>query len=144
MGDGPHFWAGPFEQDGEFGGRGSPATVPAAALATVTKGLPRTATTLVVVVTDAALGRTHAKRLATMAQDGLARALYPIHTPLDGDIVFAAATGRRILGDPVIGLTRLGAVAAHVVARAIARGVYEATALPFPGALPAWRDLYPG
>ncbi|MTW16395.1 peptidase T4 [Rhodoplanes serenus] len=144
VGDGPHFWAGPFEQDGEFGGRGSPATVPAAALATVTKGLPRTATTLVVVVTDAALGRTHAKRLATMAQDGLARALYPIHTPLDGDIVFAAATGRRILGDPVIGLTRLGAVAAHVVARAIARGVYEATALPFPGALPAWRDLYPG
>ncbi|CAL8981908.1 putative aminopeptidase [Rhodoplanes serenus] len=144
VGDGPHFWAGPFEQDREFGGRGSPATVPAAALATVTKGLPRTATTLVVVVTDAALGRTHAKRLATMAQDGLARALYPIHTPLDGDIVFAAATGRRILGDPVIGLTRLGAVAAHVVARAIARGVYEATALPFPGALPAWRDLYPG
>lgn len=142
VGDGPWFWAGPFEQDGEFGGQGFPGTIPDDALLTTTKGMHRTSTTLVVVATDAALGRTHAKRLATMAQDGLARALYPVHTPLDGDIVFAVATGRRIIGDPVMGLTRIGATAAHVVARAIARGVYEATPLPFPGALPSWRGRY--
>jgi L-aminopeptidase/D-esterase-like protein len=77
-----------------------------------------------------------------MAQDGLARAIYPAHTALDGDTVFAAATGRRALTDPVGELTELGAVAANVLARAIARGVYEARALPFPGALPAWRDKF--
>ncbi|RAI42451.1 P1 family peptidase [Rhodoplanes roseus] len=143
VGDGPFFWAGPYEQDGEFGGMGFPSKMPADGLKTMMKGVQRTSTTLVLVVTDAALGRTHAMRLATMAQDGMARSLYPIHTPLDGDIVFAAATGRRILGDAVTGLARLGTAAANVVARAIARGVYEATALPFSGALPAYKDRYP-
>jgi L-aminopeptidase/D-esterase-like protein len=65
-----------------------------------------------------------------MAQDGLAHAIFPAHTPVDGDIVFAAATGHHPLADPVRGLMRLGAVAMQVVARAIARGVYQATALP--------------
>jgi D-aminopeptidase len=77
-----------------------------------------------------------------MAQDGFARAIYPVHTPLDGDTVFAAATGARPLSDPVLGLAELGALAANVVARAIARGVYEATALPFKDALPSWRDKF--
>ncbi|MDC7789228.1 P1 family peptidase [Rhodoplanes sp. TEM] len=143
VGDGPWFWAGPFEQAGEFGGMGFPSKMPVDGLTMVMKGVQRVSTTLVVVATDAALGRTHAMRLATMAQDGMARALYPIHTPLDGDIVFAAATGRRILGDAVIGLARLGTAAATVVARAIARGVYAAEPLPFPGALPSWRQRYP-
>jgi len=44
--------------------------------------------------------------------------------------------------DPLYGLTELGTVAANTVARAIARGVYEAKALPFPGALPAWKDRF--
>ena len=78
-----------------------------------------------------------------MAQNGLARAIYPVHTPLDGDVVFAAATGRKPLADPLLGLTELGAVAANTVARAVARAVYEAEALPFPGALPSWRDGSP-
>jgi D-aminopeptidase len=77
-----------------------------------------------------------------MAQDGLARAIYPVHTPVDGDIVFAAATGARALTDAVHGLAALGALAADTVARAIARGVYEATALPFPAAPPAWQDKF--
>ena len=77
-----------------------------------------------------------------MAQDGLARAIYPAHTTLDGDTVFAAATGRRPLGDPVSELTELGAIAANVLARAVARGIYEARALPFAGALPSWRDKF--
>ena len=94
------------------------------------------------VATDAALTKAQARRLAIMAQDGMARALRPVHTPLDGDMVFAAATGARPLADPVIALAELGALAADVVARAIARGVYEARALPFPGALPRWRDRF--
>ena len=61
---------------------------------------------------------------------------------LDGDTVFAAATGRRPLKDAVNELTEMGAIAANVLARAIARGVYEARALPFPGALPSWRDKF--
>ena len=98
-------------------------------------------TTLAVVVTDAALTKPQARRLAMMAQTGFSRAIYPVHAPLDGDVVFAAATGAKPV-DPLAGLTELGMAAANVVARAIARGVYEATALPFPGALPAWKDRF--
>ena len=98
-------------------------------------------TTLVVVVTDAILAKPQAKRLAMIAQTGMARAIYPVHAPLDGDVLFAAATGEKPI-DPLLGLTELGMVAANVVARAIARGVFSATALPFPGALPAWKDRF--
>ncbi len=77
-----------------------------------------------------------------MAQTGLARAIYPVHTPLDGDVVFAASTGDKPLSDPVYALSELGMLAANVLARAIARGVYEAKALPFAGALPSWRDKF--
>lgn len=142
VGDGPWFWAAPFEQGTEFGGRGFPRVVPADALRPRTKGAVGSSTTLVVVVTDAALTKAQAQRLATMAQDGFARALIPVHTPLDGDLVFAAATGRKALNDPIFELLRLGAAAAQTVARAIARGVYEATALAVPNALPAYRETY--
>ncbi len=142
VGDGPHFWASPFEQNKEFGGRGWPTNFAADALKLRSKGQPAQSTTLAVVTTDAKLSKAQAKRLAVMAQDGLARAIYPVHTPLDGDIVFAAAMGVKPLPDPLLSLTELGMVAANVLARAIARGIYEATALPFAGALPAWRDLH--
>jgi L-aminopeptidase/D-esterase-like protein len=142
VGSGPWFWAAPFEQNGEFGGLGLPNPFPADALEPRTKISPRASTTLVVVATDAILSKAQAKRLAIMAQSGLSRAIYPIHTPLDGDIVFAASTGRTRLADPMLALTRLGTLAANVVARAIARGVFEATALPFPGALPSWKDRF--
>jgi L-aminopeptidase/D-esterase-like protein len=56
--------------------------------------------------------------------------------------MFAAATGLRAMQDPVIELTELGHLATQVVARAIARGVYEATALPVPGAQLSWRDRF--
>lgn len=144
IGDGPWFWAAPFEQDGEFGGRGLPARFPPDALRLRLKGGPAENTTIALIATDAALTKPQAKRLATMAHDGLARAVYPAHTPLDGDIVFAAATGKRPLGDPVQGLAELGATAANVLARAIARGVYQATALPFAGARPSWKDKFNG
>jgi D-aminopeptidase len=142
VGDGPHFWAAPFEQAGEFGGHGFPAQVPDEALVPRTKGAVRANTTLVIVATDVALTKPQAKRLAVMAQTGLTRAIFPVHTPLDGDLVFAASTGARPLADPVFALMRLGAIAANVVARAIARGIFAAKALPFPGALPSYRDRY--
>jgi L-aminopeptidase/D-esterase-like protein len=94
-----------------------------------------------VVATSSALTKPEAKRLAMIAQTGFARAIYPVHAPLDGDVLFAAATGEKPV-DPLVGLTELGMVAANVVARAIARGIYTATALPFPGALPAWKDRF--
>jgi L-aminopeptidase/D-esterase-like protein len=139
---GPWFWAAPFEQNDEFGGRGLPQVFPPSALATHVKGGPNESTTLVVVATDAILTKAQAKRLAVMAQSGLARAIFPIHTPLDGDVLFAASTGRRQLADQQLGLTGLGSLAAHVVARAIARGVFEATALPFSGAVPSWQEQF--
>jgi len=142
IGNGPWFWAAPFETDAEFGGRGLPATFPAEALVPITKGGARESTTLVVVATDAILTKAQAKRLAVMAQSGLSRAIYPVHTPLDGDVVFAASTGGKPLADPVTGLTRLGALAANVVARAIARGVFAASALPGAGAMPSWKDKF--
>jgi len=145
VGDGPWFWAAPFEVDGEYGGRGLPPSFTSQMLAMRLKGgAAATAvenTTLAVVVTDAILTKPQAKRLAMIAQTGFARAIYPVHAPLDGDVVFAAATCEKSI-DPLVGLTELGLVAANVVARAVARGVYAATALPFPGALPAWKDRF--
>jgi len=145
LGDGPWFWAAPFEVGGEFGGCGWPGGVTPDMLAMRLKGGGAATavenTTLAVVVTDASLSKAQTKRLAMIAQTGFARAIYPVHAPMDGDVVFAAATGQKPI-DPLVGLTELGMVAANVVARAIARGVYEATALPFPASLPAWRDRF--
>src|SRR4029077_1608725 len=145
VGDGPWFWAAPFEIDGEFGHRGLPESFTADMLKARLKGGPVAApaenTTLVVVVTDALLTKPQARRLAMIAQTGMARAVYPVHAPLDGDVVFAAATGEKPI-DPLFGLTELGMVAANTVARAIARGVHSAAALPFAGALPRWKDRF--
>jgi len=142
VGDGPHFWAAPFEQNGEFGGRGWPAAFLPADLAIRAKGGPQESTTIALIATDAQLTKAQCNRLAVMAQDGFARAIYPVHTPLDGDVVFSVATNARPLADPYYGLAELGMIAGNVMARAIARGVYEATALPFAGAQPSWRDRF--
>jgi D-aminopeptidase len=144
VGDSAQFWAAPFERNKEFGGRGFPAGMPSGALAFRVKGAAGENTALIVVATDATLTKPQTRRLAIMAQDGLARAIYPVHTPLDGDIVFAAATGKHPLANPVHGLAALGSLAADTVARAIARGVYEATALPVAGAPASWKDKFGG
>jgi L-aminopeptidase/D-esterase-like protein len=145
VGDGPWFWAAPFEIDGEYGGRGLPPHFTPDMLRMRLKGgnaaTAAEHTTLALVVSDAELTKSQAKRLAMIAQTGMARAIYPVHSPLDGDVVFAAATGEKPV-DPRVGLTELGMIAANVLARAIARGVYAATALPFPGALPSWQDRF--
>jgi D-aminopeptidase len=142
LGEGPHFWASPCEVGAEFGGLRLPAPVPAEALRLRMKGGPPPSTTIALVVTDAIVTKPQAKRLAIMADDGLARAIRPAHASMDGDTVFAVATLQKPLRDPLFDLTDIGLTAADCLARAIARGVYEATALPFPGALPAWRDRF--
>jgi L-aminopeptidase/D-esterase-like protein len=142
VGTSRHFWAAPFEQGREFGGHGAPQTVPAEALVPHAKGRPGENTTIALVATDAVLDKAQCYQVAVMAQDGLSRAIYPVHTTLDGDTVFAAATGKRPLKAPVSEVIEIGAIAANVLARAVARAVYEATALPYPGALPAWRDRF--
>jgi L-aminopeptidase/D-esterase-like protein len=130
IGDTRHFWAAPFEIGHEFGGNSLPLPMPDGGLTLRLKGGPGEATTIAVVATNAQLSKRQTYRLAVMAQTGLARALYPVHTPLDGDAVFAVATGGVALADPIRGLAELGSAAANVLARAVARGVYEAQAAP--------------
>lgn len=142
IGTGPHFWAAPVEVGKEFGGLGSPAHLTESDLDLRMKGGRQPATTIGLVATDAILTKPQAKRMAIMADDGLARAVRPAHAPMDGDTVFALATQRKPLTDPLPDLTEIGMAAGDCLARAIARGVYDATALPFPGALPAWRDKF--
>jgi L-aminopeptidase/D-esterase-like protein len=86
-----------------------------------------------VVATNAALSKEEANKVAQMAQDGLARAVRPAHTMVDGDTIFSLSTGDRVAD-----VTLLGAFAAEVVAQAILRAVLAATPA---GGLPAARDL---
>jgi len=139
---GRSFWAAPYEIDGEFGGLG-----PAGLAADPDDwGLSKAPagglnTTIACVAVDAALTPAQARRVAVMAQDGLARAIRPVHAPFDGDVVFALSTAARPLGGPEpLTLARLGALAADCLARAVARGVHAATA--WPGAVVrTWAEL---
>ena len=148
------FWACALEQDGEFGGERPPIPLPPldldlppdskfGGLAPGGGPRPGTNTTIGVVATNAALTPAEAKRIAIMAQDGLARAVRPIHTPVDGDAIFVLSTATQTGAQPhpasrPIHLSRLGSMAADCVARALARGVYEAVTL---GDLRSYRDL---
>ncbi|MGH6823860.1 MAG: P1 family peptidase [Methylocella sp.] len=144
IGEGRHFWAAPYEKNGEFGGLGWPAPWPGDALDFRIKGIATENTTIAIVATDAALTKAVAKRLAIMAHDGIARALRPSHAPMDGDTIFAAATGDARQVPTLRDRIEIGLAAADCLARAIARAVYEATPLPFPGTLPSWRGKFQG
>jgi len=141
-GDNRSFWAAPFEIGAEFGGLGSSGLRAAADDWNMAKANPglRQNTTIACVAVDAVLSPGEARRIAIMAQDGLARAIRPVHAPFDGDVVFALSTARRPLGEPAaMAIARLGALAADVLSRAVARAVYEAT--PWPGAqVRCWRE----
>ena len=164
------FLAAPFEIDGEFGGRGVPSAPDPFYLPVSSVGVGEKTdsgalhsggnTSLVIVGTDAALGKADLKRLAVAAQDGLARAVLPSHTPFDGDLVFSVSTGDKSIAnvgagidaqaggpapshhsdrrslDPQ-GLLQLGHAAALCVSRAMARAVFEASAEP-GDLLPVW------
>jgi L-aminopeptidase/D-esterase-like protein len=142
VGEGPWFWAAPFEQGDEFGGLGLPPRFLPEHQVPRLKGSAGTATTIGLVVTDAALTKAQARRLAIMADDGLTRAILPAHAPTDGDTVFAASTGARPLRDMLPELSQMGHVATQVMARAVARAVYHATSLPWPGAQPCWQERF--
>ncbi|MGB3409218.1 MAG: P1 family peptidase [Jannaschia sp.] len=135
--DAGRFFAAPWELEAEFGG-GAPGYLTAGWEPAGTVG-PRAATTIAIVATDAILTQAQATRLATAAHDGMARAIQPSHTPMDGDLVFAVATGARPLPDPVWDALRLGHAASACLARAIARGVHAASV---GGPLPAWSVLH--
>ncbi|MET0171884.1 MAG: P1 family peptidase [Agrobacterium vaccinii] len=136
-----HFWAAPFERGVEFGGHGLPSAFADTDSAMRIKGVTLTATTIGAVVTDAILTKAQAHRLSIMAHDGLARAILPSHLSSDGDTMFAAATGRKPL-TAAADFSELCHLTTLVTARAIARGVFEATALPHEGAQPSWQDRF--
>lgn len=142
VGDGPQFWAAPFEIGDEFGGfgqgTGHDPTGPVR-----TKIDPGGNTAIAIVATDAALTKAQAKRMAIAAHDGIARAIFPSHTPFDGDLVFAAATGARPIADAVLDTLLIGHAAATCLARAIARGVFNATPAP-NDPLPCWSQRHGG
>jgi L-aminopeptidase/D-esterase-like protein len=137
------FWAFPFEQKKEFGGRRLQGDVSGDLdLPADLKGplQPGTNTTIAIVAVDADVTRIELRRIAIMAADGFARALRPVHTPFDGDIVFAVTTARRAITEPrQRQIMRLGAIAADTLSRAIARGVYEAATL---GPMKSYRDSF--
>lgn len=144
VGDTNHFWAAPFELDGEFGGLGLPHPMPQNATDLKIKFRDRQRgganTTIAVIATDADLTKAEAKRLAISAHDGFARAIWPCHTSYDGDLVFALATGTSGKKPNLDEFIDLCAAASSTMARAIARGVYSAT--PLEGDLmPAWEQL---
>jgi L-aminopeptidase/D-esterase-like protein len=145
VGDTGHFWAAPFEIGDEFGGLGLPSPLPpdAAALRHKLQAATGANTTIAVLATDAALTKAQAKRLAMVTHDGFARAIWPSHTPFDGDLVFALSTGRIPLADAALDLIEIGAAASACMARAIARGVYEATPAK-SDLLPTWRQRFGG
>jgi L-aminopeptidase/D-esterase-like protein len=139
-----HFWAGAFEIGDEFGGLG-PASARVAGEDWGLAGANPAAltnTTLACVATDVALDQNELKRVAIMAADGLARAIRPVHSPFDGDTVFALSTAARPApkGDRSFTVARIGAAAADTLARAVARGVHAAT-LPPGMSDQTWRDL---
>ncbi|MEO9899533.1 P1 family peptidase [Nisaea sp.] len=120
------FYAWGSEAGNEFGGvlpvaedRGNAVRMPKLAG-------PRENTTIGIVATDAALTKSQCQQFAIMAHQGLTRAIRPANTPFDGDVVFGVSTGIRPLADPVLDLATLGAHAADCLARAVARGIFEA------------------
>ena len=139
VGNTGHFWAAPFEEGAEFGGLGP------APMSRHDAPLPRKrmgeATTIAIVATDAVLTKAQAQRMAVAAHDGMARALVPSHTLLDGDLVFSVATGSRVMQDPLTDSFQIGHAAATCLARAIARAVFLARSMP--GDLqPSWQACF--
>nr|WP_321456478.1 P1 family peptidase [uncultured Cohaesibacter sp.] len=156
MGNSKHFWAAPFEENAEFGGLGLPSERPdgvniprtkteAMQSAQISGSADKTTalgnTTIGVVATNAKLTKAEAKRLAIMAHDGFTRALWPSHTPMDGDLIFAVSNGEIALDDTEGELLTIGSYAASTMARAIARAVYEAEAKP-DDLFPTWQDKF--
>jgi len=144
MGDSRHFWAAPFEVDGEFGSLGPLATAMPFEQTSRSKRdwvNPIANTTIAIVATDADLTKSQLKRLAVAAQDGIARSASPAHTQVDGDLIFSVSTGAKKIETPVLNQLQLGHAAAVCLSRAIARAIYSASPAP-NDVVPTWRERW--
>lgn len=146
LGEQGHFLAAPFEKDGEFGDMGFPVKLPDEPdrlnikfRDALTAGQN---TTIGIIATDMTLTKSETKRLAVACHDGFARALWPSHSPLDGDLIFSLSTATKPRFDAMDGWIDLCAVASAVMSRAIARGVYEASHTKMDE-FPCWRQKFP-
>ena len=141
MGQSPHFWAAPFELGAEFGNLGSFSNYDSQQSGwTREKPLKKESTTIGIVATDAILDKSQVTRIAIAAQDGIARAIFPSHTPFDGDLVFSVSTGKLRLEDSTFDTLKIGHAGAQCVARAIARAIYNATPSD-SDTLPCWSNF---
>jgi L-aminopeptidase/D-esterase-like protein len=125
------FWAHPYEMMKEFGGERPPHDCSIDpddwGAAKINPSADRQNTTIACIATDIGLTKGQAQRVAQMALSGLSRAIRPVFAPFDGDVVFAMSTAQKALPEPsALNLARLGELAANCLARAVARGVYEA------------------
>ena len=142
MGESKHFWAAPFELNGEFGNLGSSKTYDSKISGlSGEKPFKGKSTTIGVVATNAALDKAQVNRIALSAQDGIARAIFPSHTPFDGDLLFAVSTEELKLNDPAFDTLKIGHAAAQCVARAIARAIYNAKPTT-SDTLPCWSQKF--
>ena len=144
MGESCHFWAAAFEQGDEFGGFGMPESKTSPGLPIKFRnqtGGEKSNTTIAIIATDAMMSKSQAKRLAISAHDGFARALWPAHTPFDGDTVFTMATGTTGVAPEIVDFIDLCAASAAVMARAIARGVFEASEAE-NDLMPTWKKRF--
>lgn len=135
-----HFWAAPYEIGDEYGGQGSAPDFDPTLEINPFAGMMQS-TTIAIIATDADITQAEATRLATAAHDGMARAIFPSHTPNDGDLIFAAATGRRKLKDPLLDPILLGHAASLCLSRAIARAIFQARSAQ-NDTLPTWQDKF--
>ncbi|MBE7635405.1 peptidase T4 [Sneathiella sp. P13V-1] len=135
-----NFWAWELEQNNEFGGFGAPKIEGNLSLDGLDGSRLGANTTIGVVATNVAMSKSQLQRVAIMAQDGYARAIRPVHTPFDGDTIFAMSTEKKEMDKPEpLALAKIGAIAADCVARAVARAVYHADSL---GIYPGYRELF--
>jgi L-aminopeptidase/D-esterase-like protein len=133
-------WSWALERDGEMGHQHPPGPLSGAEEELPVEARIGGNTTLAVVATNATLDKAQAKRVAMMAHDGMARAIRPVHTPFDGDTVFALSTTRMALPQPAQrSVARIGAMAADCLTRAIGRAVFAANAL---GDIPSYRQVH--
>ena len=135
------FWAAIDETENEFGGMGVPTFAPNDVLSgtAARETLPGQNTTIGVIATNVKLDSKAAKRIAIMAHSGMSRAIRPIHSPVDGDVIFVISTGTLNKELSLNDINTIGELGARVCSRSIARGIYEADSIL---GIKSWREVY--
>ncbi len=137
-----NFWGAPFELDNEFGGHGL-----AKDFSNLEFGWENFepfkghSTTIGIVATNAKIDQAQATRVAIAAHDGIARSIYPSHTPFDGDLIFAASTNQIELAESALDLMKIGHAAANCLTRAISRAIFSAKS-ENSDILPSWSTKF--